>query len=117
MSDTPVPVMFSDFFGNERGNTFLVTEDGNFIAWLDLQDGYMLEVGCYLENYPSLFINPTKISAENLAGHINEYCAGYYIRKCHVPGVRYYEEGSATVVADIEDNSEIVKLTEGPLVV
>ena len=96
--------MYSDFYGCERGNTLLVSEGGNFIAWLKLDDGYYLEVSWVSENYPSLQTAPINSSEEELVAHIHSKCGGYYVRKCNLAGVRYSDDNA--VVGDDEIDEE-----------
>ena len=106
-------VMDSNFYACERGNTLLVSEPGNFVAWLELDDGYYLEISWVSENYPSLHVSPIHLTEEEIVSHINKQCGDYYIRKCHFKGVRYCEADNSVVGDDlVEDGWTGWKVTE-----
>ena len=77
----------------EKGNTLLVTEDGDsFVAWLDIGSPgrafHRLEVSWNPDDYPSLSVSVVEMTDKKLAKHINENCEGWIIRKCNVEGVK-----------------------------
>lgn len=81
-------ILDNNFSENERGNTWLVTEEGdNHIAWFKLDDNHFLEVAVEPYNYPGFKVNVIESTEAELAEHINTKCAGWLIRKCNVEGV------------------------------
>jgi len=72
----------------ERGNTWLEDPDSsNHYALIDIGDCF-LEVCIQCENYPGFHVNTINDkSQEELAAHVNERYAGWYVRKCNLPGV------------------------------
>ena len=90
----------------ERGNTLLVTEDGDsFVAWLDIGSPgiafHRLEVSWNPDNYPSLNVSAGEMTDKKLAKHINENCKGWIIRKCNVEGVKTEPVGAMPAMAMI----------------
>lgn len=75
----------------ERGNTWLVNDGGDHIAWFDLPGGQRLEVSVTPGNYPGFYVNvlePEKSTDASLAKHINGKLVGWVVRKCNIPGVK-----------------------------
>ena len=78
-----------DWHACERGNTMLATGEGNFVAWLDMDDeGHRLEVSYAPDNYPALNVAVVNLSDEELADHINEKLQGWIVQKCNIEGVK-----------------------------
>jgi hypothetical protein len=91
-----------DWFSNERGNTWLVNDDGNHVAWLDMTPTIRMEISICPGNYPGLnvcMLSEAESTDEHLAKHIHENCIGWYVRKCNIQGVRIEDDE----VADISE--------------
>ena len=65
----------------DRNGTVLVGDSGSLAAWLDMNNGNLLEVCWDPGNYPALTVTETPISREKLTEHIRERCEGWYIRR------------------------------------
>lgn len=85
----------------ERGNTLLVTGEGNMVAWLDLLGDQRLQVSWCPDNYPALNVTVVTLTDAQLAEHINTRCGGWLIRKCNIEGVNV--EGDYVADAELDD--------------
>ena len=75
---------------SERGNTWLVDDDGNHVAWFDIASAHRLEVSVTPGNYPGFLVallTPELSTDAHLAKHIMERCRGWSVRKCNIDGV------------------------------
>ena len=106
----------NDWFANERGNTWLMDDDGNHVMWVDVVyenifDGLTLkgvkpkirmEISICPNDYPGLnicMLTEQESTDEHLAKHIHEKCIGWYARKCNIEGVKIQDE----TIADISE--------------
>ena len=65
----------------DRDGTVLTDDDGALAAWLEMNNGNLLEV-CYAPgNYPALTVAETSISREKLTEHIRARCEDWHIDK------------------------------------
>lgn len=102
-----------DFVDTERGNTWLIQEDGyntNHVAWIllwqntepDKPSAY-LEVSVTPANYPGFYVGRVDRTSEQLREHIQVKLQGWQVRKCNIPGV-VIEDGEIPYVEEEEDN-------------
>lgn len=85
----------NDWFANERGNTWLVDDDGNHVMWVNITDKIRMEISICPQNYPGLnvcILSLEHSTDEHLAKHIHEKCVGWYARKCNIEGVRIEDD-------------------------
>jgi hypothetical protein len=73
----------------ERGNTLLVDDDGNMVAWIDIDMSFnrRMEVAFTPDNYPALSVGIVQLTDEQLAKHIRTKCGDWYARKLNIEGV------------------------------
>jgi hypothetical protein len=86
----------NDWFSNERGNTWLMDDDGNHVAWLDVTPTVRMEVSICPGNYPGLsvsILSEEESTDEHLADHIQGKCVGWHVRKCNIEGVEIDADG------------------------
>lgn len=77
----------TDFEETERGNVWLMTEDGTgHNAWIRLTDDYWLEIEIRPDNYPGLSVATIRLTEGELLRHILTHCGGMSIRKVNLPG-------------------------------
>lgn len=80
-----------DFSACERGNTWLISEDGQHLAFIDVPDSKRrLSISIFPENYPGLniqLLSEEDSTDEAIAKRINLNYVGWHIRKCNVNGV------------------------------
>lgn len=97
----------SDWGNCERGNTWLMDDDGHHVAWFDLPGtSQMLEVVVNHENYPGFnlqVLSPEKSEPANIVAHIHARLGGWYAKKCNLDGVRIDEHGYVIGDDDLED--------------
>ena len=79
-----------NWFANERGNTWLMDDDGNHVMWVNVNDKIRMEISICPNDYPGLnicILSEAESTDEHLAKHIHEKCVGWYARKCNIEGV------------------------------
>ncbi len=79
-----------NWFANERGNTWLMDDDGNHVMWVNVNDNIRMEISICPNDYPGLnicILSEAESTDEHLAKHIHEKCVGWYARKCNIEGV------------------------------
>lgn len=79
-----------NWFANERGNTWLMDDDGNHVMWVNVNDKVRMEISICPNDYPGLnicILSEAESTDEHLAKHIHEKCVGWYARKCNIEGV------------------------------
>jgi hypothetical protein len=80
-----------DWYEDEKGNTWLVDEDGmRHIAYLDVPGGRRLELEINMDNVPGLtlqLLSPEDGSDARLAAHISGRLSGWIARRCNIDGV------------------------------
>jgi hypothetical protein len=81
------PLLEPDDSLDERGNTLLVNDGDDMLAWLDLVGNHRLQVSYCPGNHPALNVGVVELTEEQLAAHINSRCAGWLVRKCNCDGV------------------------------
>lgn len=92
----------NDWFANERGNTWLMDDDGNHVMWVDVTPTTRMEISICPRDYPGLnvcMLTEQESTDEHLAKHIHEKCVGWYARKCNIEGVKIQDE----TIADISE--------------
>jgi hypothetical protein len=80
----------NDWFANERGNTWLMNDDGNHVMWVNVTPTIRMEISICPNDYPGLnicILSEAESTDEHLAKHIHEKCIGWYVRKCNIEGV------------------------------
>jgi len=71
--------------GCEKGNIWLCDEDGNQMAWLRLEKpNTWQEISIFPDNYPGLEVYETEGTDEELAEHIKDHFAGWFVKKCNL---------------------------------
>lgn len=91
-----------NWFANERGNTWLMDDDGNHIIYVDVTPKNRMEITIRPEDYPGFSVSMLKDSDstdEHLSKHINQNYGGWNVRKCNIEGV----ELDGQMVAEISD--------------
>lgn len=88
MSTTTREVMLpADFEETERGNIWLMSEDGTrHNAWIRLTDDHWLEIEIRPDNYPGLSMATIRLTGDDLLLHILAHCGGMSIRRLNLPG-------------------------------
>lgn len=97
----------NDWFANERGNTWLMDDDGNHVMWVNVTDKIRMEISVCPQNYPGLnvcILSLEHSSDEHLAKHIHEKCVGWYARKCNIEGVRIEDDMIADISETVDTN-------------
>lgn len=70
----------------ERGNTWLVSEEGNHLAYFNLPNGGVMEVSIVPENYPGFEVSTlNKKAIKGLSKHLKDLVAtgNWIVRKAH----------------------------------
>jgi len=92
----------NDWFANERGNTWLMDDDGNHVMWVNVTNKIRMEINICPQDYPGLnicMLNEEQSTDEHLAKHIHEKCVGWYARKCNIKGVTIEDD----IIADVSE--------------
>ena len=79
----------NDWMASEKGNTWLCDDDGNHVAWFQV-DGRHLEVSVTPGNSPGFYIRALpdeENKPEKIARHINKNLSGWHVRRCNIEGV------------------------------
>lgn len=96
----------NDWFANERGNTWLMDDDGNHVIWVNVSDKIRMEITICPQDYPGLnicILNEQESTDEHLAKRIHGHCVGWYARKCNIQGVVV---DSDDTIADISETAD-----------
>lgn len=86
-----------DWSACERGNVYVVSPDGQHLAYFKMQEqatkfeDNWLEVSLAPENYPAFNVAVVKFTEEELAVHIRDNCDGWLIKKMNILGVDQYD--------------------------
>lgn len=90
----------ADFEADERGNVWLMTEDGTgHNIWIDLGNDCWLEIELRPENFPGLSVATLCLSCDELKRHIFTHCRGMWVRTLSLPGAeRFWEQ-----IPELED--------------
>ena len=107
---------FENFSETERGNTYLVSDDGtNHLVIIglrveedDCEMSQFLQISIIPENYPAVNVDEITIYLKDLANDIKEFNDGWYVRKWNLPFEAPVDE-SGCIDSNIEidwDNEE-----------
>jgi hypothetical protein len=97
----------NDWFANERGNTWLMDDDGNHVMWVNVTDKIRMEISICPRDYPGLnvcVLSEQESTDEHLSKHIHEKCVGWYARKCNIEGVRIEDDMIADISETVDTN-------------
>ena len=97
-----------NWFADERGNTWLMNDDGNHVLWVRMNDKIRMEVTIYPGNYPGFYaamLPENESTDEHLSEHINKKCVGWQVRKCNIEGVNVDADGMIADTADTKLSS------------
>ena len=95
----------NDWFANERGNTWLMDDDGNHVMWVYVTPTIRMEISICPRDYPGLnvcLLTKEESTDEHLAKHIHEKCAGWYARKCNIKGVTIEDD----MIVDVSETAD-----------
>lgn len=95
-----------DWADCERGNTYLVSDDGDSrIAWITLAGSLRLEIDIVSDNYPALTVRLVDKTDAELATHILRELGGWYVKKINLNDPRLANLSAGDQIDEVEEDA------------